>query len=1089
MKVTTFVANNNFDAVDEQIKLIGRGLQNNVEQFVIVPDRFSLSCEKLIMEKLNLTASFDFQVLSLSRLAGLVLGKKFDKKILSMLDAVMIVQFLIKKNKDRFVCFSSIPATTTFAQSLFDSISQIKSCKITPTMLKNATEKLEDGNLKQKMQDIALVYELYENYISENFVDSNNKIGLLCEKLKSSQIFEGKDVHFCNFQDFTAQDFDVVKNSIKCAKSVSLTVKLPNKNQPNADVFLRDTQTALKQIFDELNLRPEIVFCDSKQTNTNKHITNNLFCLNPEVQEIENNQVMLFSAENLEEEVVFVAKKILWLLGQGEQLSNIVLNVCDLKTYQGILQNIFNRYDIPFWIDQDVCLDSTEIAKLFNALFDVLKFGYQTDDVLRFVFNGLIFLDENEKQAFDFYSKKFGLVGFLWTKPLKLKNVDENLKLFEAKKLEIMGKIQNVEEEFKSCKTLADFCLVLKHFAQNFEIQQKCEDLSLKFENLGNLKQSSIFRQCFEKIEKILEQMVLVLGDEECCFDEFCDMFNVCLKSSQMVPLPMGTNNLLVGQMLSSMFEPKPYVFVLGATEENLPAFMKDVGIISDTDIALLQGININPTIEQINKKTIMTVLENFALATKQLCVTYPRNIRSSEHGPSQVFANLCKMFSAGGQCLDVVPINNFLQDKNFFKNFEERAKFLFPTKKDVLFWILSLPEQDFKNKQLKEFAEKIFQTNEFKNFENNDSKFVKNAKDLFFTKGFTSATEIETYFDCPFKHFVRYGLKLQEKQTSKVDPMNVGNILHEVVEKFAVFAADKILGDDEIETFASNIFKKICDSAEYERFLIDPQNQILMKGLLNESKRICKAINYQNSHSKYKIKFVEAVFGDKNFAPQLSIAVVNSNKKLKMSGKVDRVDFLGSKFRVVDYKTGKSKSSFEMLDLYLGKKIQIFVYMKAIFNGMKNVLPTGAFYYPLHNEYLKSAPAFPYENHCMKGVTIDDLQNFFDQDDNVNKDNPKSFIVDFSLKDGVLKDSVNLVSENQLLRMMDYSQKVMSLAISEIFEGYIEPKPLDNSCTYCKAKGFCPIKKFNQEAFRQTNFAVTKQTFEEVLKDEPKEA
>lgn len=1093
MEVNLFVSNNSFDAVDEQIKLIGKGIESGIEQFVIVPDRFSLSAERLVMEKLNLTASFDFQVLSLSRLANLVIGKNPTKKVLSMLDAVMIVQFLLKKNKDKFVCFSSIPITTTFAQSLFDSISQLKSCKITPTMLKNSVEDLKDGNLKQKMQDIAVIYDLYENFIEQNFVDSNNKIGLLCEKLKSSQIFEGKDVHFCNFQDFTTQDFDVIKNSIKCAKSVSLTLKLPPKNQPNADCFLLDTKKALNIVFEELNLKPNIVLCKNTQTKANKAITENLFCLEPQKQEIFENEVQMFSAENLEEEVTFVAKKILWLVGQGEKFNNIVLNVCDLQTYQGILQNVFERYQIPFWMDQDVGLDTTELAKLFNALFDVVKFGYQTDDVLRLVSNGLVNLDEKEKQTFDFYAKKFGLVGTLWTKPLTLKNVDENLKAFDEKKLEISAKLEDFNQKTKQAKTLQDFCFAVQSFYENFELEKKCEELSIFFEKCGNLKQSSIFRQCPQKFGKILEQMSMVLGEEESTFDEFCDMFAVSLKTSTMVPLPMGTNSVFVGQMLSSMFEPKPYVFVLGATQDRLPAFMKDVGIISDSDIALLTKIDINPTIKQINQKTIETIIENLALAQKMLCLTYSRNTKSAETEPSQVLLNLGQMFFCKEHFLDIVPISTYLQDKNFFGSNKNLAKFLFPTKKDVLLWLLNCPDHVLQTPKAKEFLNLLEKQN-FLNKNYEPKKFVKNAENLFFTKGFTSATQIEKFFDCPFKHFVEHGLKLSQKQTSHVDQANIGNILHHVVEKFSIFAKNKNLTENQIDNFATQIFDEICESEEYEHFLIDPQNKVLMKGLLEESKRICKALNHQNQHSNYKTKFVEASFGSKNFADNLPIKLGDGKRVLKLKGTVDRVDFCGSKFRVVDYKTGKTKSEFSMKDLYFGSKLQLFIYMKAIFQGMNNVLPTGAFYYPLHNDYEKGVPTFPYQKYCMNGVTINDVSNFFDQDDQVDFGHPKSPIIGVSLRTAKevkgsgtfeLKDSNQLVSENQLLRMMDYSEKVMACAISEILEGYIEPKPRKESCDYCNIKGFCPTKRLGQDIMRKMNTKVTKQTFEEVVQNE----
>ena len=117
-------------ALDAQLEIVKKGLKCHRKQIFVVPDRFSLSMEKLVMEKLDLKASFDIDVLTFPRLANYVIGDFAGKEIISKLDAVVIIQLLLKRNEEKFVCFNKTAKNITFAEVLFDSIAQIKSCNI-----------------------------------------------------------------------------------------------------------------------------------------------------------------------------------------------------------------------------------------------------------------------------------------------------------------------------------------------------------------------------------------------------------------------------------------------------------------------------------------------------------------------------------------------------------------------------------------------------------------------------------------------------------------------------------------------------------------------------------------------------------------------------------------------------------------------------------------------------------------------------------------------------------------------------------------------------------------------------------------------
>src|SRR5207237_9202791 len=57
-------------------------------------------------------------------------------------------------------------------------------------------------------------------------------------------------------------------------------------------------------------------------------------------------------------------------------------------------------------------------------------------------------------------------------------------------------------------------------------------------------------------------------------------------------------------------------------------------------------------------------------------------------------------------------------------------------------------------------------------------------ANQLFASPLKASVSRIETFATCPFKHFARYGLRLQQREDDDVTVIDLGNVYHEILEK-----------------------------------------------------------------------------------------------------------------------------------------------------------------------------------------------------------------------------------------------------------------------------------------------------------------
>ena len=238
MEISCVVGDNFNDITSKQIALIGAGVSKGRKQLVIVPDRYSLTMENRILDELKLTATFDIDVVSFARLGSKMLSRVQAPQVLSSLGATMVIEKILTEHSNELKCFGNTAKTIAFASALFDSIAQLKSCKITPADLKNNIDRVHSHALSLKLNDIALIYEYYEQFLSAEYIDSNNRLALVSEIIDGSEDFENVDVHFCNFDSMTERGFDILRMLIRKAHSVSIGLLAPSNEQKNANIYI-----------------------------------------------------------------------------------------------------------------------------------------------------------------------------------------------------------------------------------------------------------------------------------------------------------------------------------------------------------------------------------------------------------------------------------------------------------------------------------------------------------------------------------------------------------------------------------------------------------------------------------------------------------------------------------------------------------------------------------------------------------------------------------------------------------------------------------------------------------------------------------
>ncbi len=961
--------------------------------FIIVPDRFTLQAEDLLFSSLNLTATFNLNVMSLTRFVEKFIDDK--KQNQGVVQSVLQIKKIIQENSESLKFYKK--SNILFCYEIYKNIMQIKSSKMSYDELVCKSKK------SAKLEDIALIFKLFEQS-TQNFSDSTDLLDEFIAQLGTKG--QGKKVVFAGFDSFTQANMCVLEACLKSFDEVTISLAKTNFEGGNSYIYEKDILEKINILAQKLNL-DICVLSDEDDINQNqKAILDNLYSFNK--KSIESNFCQISSSSSVLEEVEFFASLIKYKIFKGERFKNFSIAVSDLSKYQTVIERVFFEREIPFYIDSSENASGVLLELVLTMLCLKIK-NFSNEDLLYVLSNPLIDFDEREN-----------LIAF----------VNENQIQSAEKFFKILAKqmpfIANFLKELDSCKKMNDYAILLKNLLVSF--QERYDEYLEKMEEMGFLKEKNIAQQIPQILIETLSEFENL---DEISLLDFVELFRLLVGLKNLSALPSFCDAVFVGDMTSSFFSEVDNMFVLGANAGELSKTVFDNGIFSDEELEEIgETKKIEPTVKMINRRNRFKLFNNLILARKNLYVSYLSQDEEGKKNDKALFVqDLMSIF----QVKDVLVTSDIF----YFGNEQNFERFLFSLGGCKKFASQKLMNYVCDSSLPKDFLSSLQSVLKFdfgKMKLDREKLSTQNLKDFFFKNHSFSASQIESFYDCPFKHFVNYGLRLSQKKSASLQQNESGSIVHSVLEKFVKEFGDKItnIDDEEILKFLKISIKKILEEeyshVQNQGFLLDVFSKDLLK--------VCKKVVNELSFSQFSpLEIEEKVKVPLNF----------EDEKFFFKGKIDRVDSCGEDLRIIDYKTGKIDSNL-FTELYYGKKLQLFLYSKIL--SLQNKSVSGVYYFDAKSTYEKDK-----KPPCLIGVT---KSGEIEKIDNRLTD-PLVFSSDI-IK--VVKKNGELVydkmSSSQQTLLENYALEISKKAIEDILQGKIKALPNENSCKYCKYKGIC---------------------------------
>ena len=987
------------------------------KQVLVVPEKFGVNAERAMFEELDCGATFFMDITTFDRLADEYVINR-NLQYLSKSAGVMLVQKIAQDNLKELNVLSRSSSFNGFCENMFNTIMLLKSSMVSPQELENASEILQDVS-KLKLQDIKKIYQIYEDTLKDRYIDSSNKMDQLAKQLVVDDDVKNVDYYIYS-PKLTKQVLNVCSSLVKKANSVTFML-----DDYVLDSTINDENyTLLTQMLKQQGVKFEV-------ESINKSILSEQLKSIGTIGKFKNMDIKFYSYKNIAEEVESVCREIV----SGGRFKDSTILVCDLNKYKSTLERTLQDFNISYFIDTQISLLETAPIKFLSNLIS-LTYEFKIEKVLALAKSNYFDFEELKVYNFETYLKRWGINErnyFSDNKP----NDDLYADFFE-----IYTNFNNIFKDFKEkmqqSQTYQNMINVLREFIVNFDFAEK---ITKECENLVNLKEYQRAKQCeqvLNKIENVFKQLEDILGLNKTSIKDFHIVLKAGLDSVMVKTPPLMVDNVYVGDMNNAMLYDCKNLYVLGAVENAFPVYNQDCGLILDKELNTMRPIaSIDPSIRKVNQENTCNLINNLCCCSN-LQLSYPVSIFFVEQQPSTLLQTLATKFSS-----------KFLQKENFtiLDNANDFAKTVANSKRaESIIRKIAVVKDDNSDVALK----RVNSISKSLNIDLSNAVATPTIKRQLTN---SSVSQLQVYFECPFKNFAKYGLKMKENIDNTLKPVDVGNFMHKVAELFGLYLIKAKVNfvDDE------SIFDKICNTA-LDLFelnangkkgkILDAKQKTIISNLVNSSKLMLRAINQQNKMTDFKIEAVEK---------DINLKINNGKFDTFIKGKIDRVDTFGNFVRIIDYKTGSE--TFKESELKCGRRIQLFIYLGAL-QKLEKKQPIGAYYFKIKDDFSKPYSDKDYlKTYCLNGATINDIEIILSQDKTLNEENTSSNIIPINLSyskgdckvDGRRKGAY---SGEKLQEMIDYAENIFKLGTLEIADGNIEKAPLEKICDYCEFKG-----------------------------------
>lgn len=1024
-------------------RIIKESIDNpDTNYIMLVPEQYSLALQRKMVMLHPRGGSMNIDVIGFNRLSY----RLFDElsirpaNVLEDFGKTMLIRQVAGEVAESLKIYGKSLDKSGFIDEVKSLMSEMYQYDLSKENIKNVIELLgeEDSLLRDKLSDMLLIFQAFEERIKEEYIVAEELTELLCDCISKSQLIKKSVICLEGFTGFTPIQLKCIGELMVYAKKVYSVLTIDKifyekKNISEHELFYLTKETKdnlLKTAEKHRVCVDEDIFIENSALDrwhgnrVNEelaHLEKNIFRYPYTKYKDKAQNISITSYDNPRKEIMGVARRIKELvIKEGYRYKDIAVISGNLENIIGYVEQLLPDYDIPYFLDYSRPVKNNQYIDAISSLLRMVEDNFSYDSVFAFLKSGVVpDMPEEEIEVLENFCLARGIRGknrwnMIW---------DEEVEEIRAYFIECVGVFCDALS--KKNITVAQYVDTIKSFMDKLNFKENMEDVRL-----------------FEKILSLLDKMVEIMGNKTIDVGEFSELMDLGLKDISLGMIPGKLDMVTIGDITRTRLEDVKILFIIGVNDGIIPKKGTPAQIISDKEKERLSEYDflLAPT-EKMNSFIEQFYLYiNMTKPSDKLFLSYTTmDLDNEVMRPSYIIGRVCNLYTD----LKVIcedELEQFISTpKSGVESLIEGLLLLFAGDVSGMDKTLKLYKA-YWDLGYMELLDRVFNALSYCNIPKNlDNQVAELLKLNLMSQ---SVSRLEQYANCAYAYFLKYTLKLRERDLKGIDNRNIGNILHSAMERLYRHVHDNMSNDWSMidDDSRDAMMENFVNSAFYDEYagqLIDEGRYAYLRNMLVRiGKRSAKVLSSLSKEDNFTPKFFEYNFNRK-------IALDETGKTMSLTGIVDRADILYDEekqkinLRIIDYKSGNY--DFNINRLYEGLQLQLSVYMNIMlelseeyYNKKKEtepveIIPDSMFYYQMKDPYVEVDKEEKAEEKRAKELK---LKGYKEEDKTVFKN-----ITDYAM----------------------YKSKALA---KDILSGNIEKNPFRQgnkvACEYCEFKSVC---------------------------------
>jgi ATP-dependent helicase/nuclease subunit B len=964
---------------------------------LLAPKQATFQLERQLLEDDELSGYTRLQILSFDRLASFVLTQLAVqvKELLAEEGRLMVLRALLAREKEGLAMYRASAHQPGFAAQLSQLLREMQRSRIGPAELaKMAEDEAVSAHLRAKLTDLALLAGAYRDWLEgQGLNDADEVLELAANRLKALEIPSRLDpanpppfflasLWLDGFAEMTPQEVELMAALMPFCQQATLAFCLPAAPGGGDQKFSlwNLIGASYAHCRERLGLLSE---CEIDVQVLPRDPVRSRFAASPALAALEARwderrllaapedvgAVRLVACMDRDTEAVYAAREIRRHVRAGGRYREVTVLVRDLQDYGHVLRRVFTHYGIPFFLDQRESAAHHPVAELTRFALRTVAYNWQQEDWFGVLKTGLCGVGDSRIDWLENLSLAFGWEGGVWkTRPAKMdiEGLEEAWEQVRAVAvLPVMKLGEAVEGDAVSGRALAR---AVRGLWSQLKVSRQLERWSEA--RWPGAESRVYFHEPAVVHRTVWEQMNAWLGNLETAFAdesvtmplrEWLPIIEVGLSNLSVGVIPPAIDQVLVGAIDRTRNPEVEAAFVMGLNEGVFPAVPGQPVLLTEQEREQLSGRRISLGQAGLHQLANERYLGYIACTRpqKRLHLTWAT---TDERG-------------------HVLPWSSLVDHVSRTLRIDQPETFSLPVRpedaehySEVVADVMRTDgEAEQQLRQLPKLAEVAQRWTDWQAARGVTAIGPGLTELIFPTPWKTSVSALETFAQCPFRFYARYGLRAKERQYYEPDVREKGTYQHDVLEEFHNRAM-KLGGWDRLEVddaraLVTDIADELRSSSAEGKMDHDEVTRFQADNLVvNLEKLVTSIVGWMGTYS-FRPEVAELGFGldGEDGLPAMEIDLGEHGTML-LRGRIDRVDLLPTDddpgkalVAIADYKS--SPKAVDETLLANGLQLQLLSYLHVVRElpglaerlGKRELIPAGVFYVSLRPGNSKS--------------------------------------------------------------------------------------------------------------------------------------